>query len=391
VNIKIIFGIYILTSLARYLYVLCTGFLYRTSHLEDLDYWPLVSIVIPAWNEHVNVKKAAISVLLNTYRNVEVVLVNDGSTDNTSSIIESLVQTYPDKIRFINQSRSGKAAALNNGILHSQGEIIITMDADSYIARRSIENIVRTMADPKYDAAIGRILIGNTNNLYSFIQFFEYAQSFHVRASQHLHNSLYIFPGALTAVRKQIFEDVGYFEGYSKTEDLDISMKVRANGKKVAYVEDAVCYTEGASNIEGLINQRTRWRHGFLQCMIHRKDFVFSKRKGIYLTFVEVPCSLIVLVDIFLYPLIMLYLAIELVLTQQFIGFLAFYLIMPYSLFLVVNKDSLRPCNCNKYLLLLPVLFHIINVIEHIALFKAFYRLFAGHETKWTNWVRAGL
>lgn len=192
-------------------------------------------------------------------------------------------------------------------------------------------------------------------------------------------------------MRKSAIEKAGYYEGYSKTEDFDLSMKLRLNGSKISYIDDAVCITEGASDLKGLINQRTRWRHGFLVCLIHRKEYFTSTKKGRYLTFIDFPLVLMGLLDIFLFPLFLVYVPLQILSNGDWLLFLVFYMIIPYSYIMMFDKDIVENKGMLKYLPIIPILFAIVNIVEYIALLKSVYRIIRKQDTPWTKWARVGI
>ncbi len=394
-DITQILGIYLLFSFLRSIIVIAIGFLYSSAKLKvQCDYAPLVSVVIPAWNEEIGIKKTVQSVFDSTYSNLEIIVVDDGSTDKTLELLKVLSTEYP-KLRFIHQENKGKANALNTGINNSKGEIIITIDADSYIDENAIQRLIEVLSNNNYDAAIGSVTVANENNFLASIQYFEYRFGFHLKKTQSIFNSIYILPGALTAVRKSIALQVNLFEDYSKTEDFDFSLKLKSIGSKIVYIEDAICYTEGASTINGLINQRTRWRHGFLQCILKRKNFILNRKKGIYLTYIEFPLALWGIIDILLYPLFLSLILIASFNSGSLINIFLFYIVMPYAFFLISEpgKEPEKFKKKNQYIqmFMIPIMFTVVNIIEFIALMKALYRLFTRRETSWTNWTRVGI
>ncbi len=396
-----ILGLYLLLALVRAVYALCIGFFYLHKYPKpDASYNPFISIVIPAWNEEMGIKKTLDSVLKSTYKNYEIIVVNDGSSDSTKYIVESYHKKYPKKVILFNQKNQGKYTALNKGIKNSKGEIIVTIDADSYVYPNAIQLLVEALSDKSFDATVGKIIVGSPGskigvsrpkNLIGVVQFFEYMFGYHIKKTQHQNNSIYILPGAFAAMRKSVIEEIGYYEGYSKTEDFDLSMKLRMNGSRISYIDDALCVTEGASDLKGLINQRTRWRHGFLVCLLHRKDYILSTKKGIYLTFVDFPLVLWGLLDILIYPLLFVVLSIQIIISRDILLFFVFYIIIPYSYLMLLDKDVLAHKDLLKYLPILPFLFSIINIVEHIALLKASYRIIKRKDTAWTHWVRVGV
>lgn len=399
-NISHIIGLYLLFALLRSVYALCRGFTYVHRYPKvDESYNPSVSVIIPAWNEQVGIKKTIESVLKSTYQNLEIIVVNDGSTDLTQNIVTKIASRNSNKIILINQENQGKFSALNNGIKKAKGEIIVTIDGDSYIYPNAIQLLVEGLSDKSFDATVGKILVGKPgnsgvrkpSNLIGIIQFFEYMFGYHMKKTQHENNSIYILPGAFCAMRKSSIEKAGYYEGYSKTEDFDLSMKLRMNGAKISYIDDAFCITEGASDLKGLINQRTRWRHGFLVCLLHRKNYLTTLKKGRYLTFIDFPLVLLGLLDIFLFPLFLIIVPLQVISSGDWVLFLVFYIIIPYSYIMMFDKDIVEHKGMLKYLPVLPLLFTIVNFVEYIALLKAIYRIVRKRDTPWTKWVRLGV
>jgi len=386
--------IYLIYTSSRFLFYICMGLMYRNKAIKASNYSPLVSIIIPAWNEEVGIEKTILSIVNNGYTNFEIICVDDGSTDKTSEIVihfRSQNTKLKKKIKLIKQHNSGKAFALNNGIKKSRGEIIITVDADSYLEIGAIEKLINELSDDDIGVSIGKIVVGNTESLLGLVQYFEYSFGFHYKQTQDLFNSIYIFPGAFTAIRKSIIKDVGYFESYSCTEDLDLSLKIKYSGYKVKYVNDALCVTEGATTLRGLLNQRTRWRHGYLNCLMNRPEFVFNIRKGVFLTFIELPLSFIGILEMMFFPIIFFYLMLQIFTVNNLLASVLMYFLLPYVFILIMLKDRKNNIRIVIYAILIPIFFTFAYFIEIIALFKSYYRLIANKKTRWTIWQRSGL
>lgn len=386
---------YLFFALLRTLYQIATGFLYVAPARKKYHrrYRPLVSVIIPAWNEEVGIVKTIRSVLTNSYTNIEIIVIDDGSTDSTRNRVLRLMQRedpHGATMRLISQPNAGKAAALNAGIATATGELILTLDADSYLTPHSITELVKAMSDMSYAAAIGEIVVGNTTSLIGQMQHYEYLVGFHFKRAQHIFNSAYIFPGALTVFRASVLRDIGDFKDYSSTEDLDISMRIKAQGYRVAYIDTAVCVTEGATSLKGLLNQRIRWRHGFIDCIIERKEFVWSNRKGTYLSFVDFPLSIIGLLEVFLYPFIVLFLAQQLIFHAVAPVLILSYTLIVFILLLLSNLSSEAKIPPGKALLM-PIALSSIAIIEYIALLTSLYRLMRRKKTPWTVWRRSGV
>lgn len=392
---NILLACYFFFALVRMLYQIATGFLYVAPVKKRFrrGYHPLVSVIIPAWNEEAGIIKTIRSVMINGYSNVEIIVIDDGSTDSTCRRVLRYQRRYDrdgTRIRFITQDRGGKSTALNTGIAAATGELIITLDADSYLVKNSIQELVNTMADSNYAVAIGEIMVGNTKTLIGRMQHYEYLVGFHIKRAQHIFNSAYIFPGALTAFRASVLKDIGDFQSYSSTEDLDISMRIKASGRQVAYVDTAICITEGATSLSSLLNQRIRWRHGFIECTLKRREFVWSTQKGNYLSYVDFPLSIISMLEILFYPIVIL-----LLIQQLAFHFIAPVFILSYALlvFILVLLSQLHDSTrvSPRKALLMPVALSLIAMIEYVALLISLYRTVCRKKTTWTVWHRTGL
>lgn len=393
----VIYGatIYLIFSLIRIIYQVIIGFLYVNPETNNRvgNYNPLVSVIIPAWNEQVGIKNTIRSIMAGSYKNIEIIVVDDGSTDNTYAVVEKLRRRYyknGSKINILSIANGGKANALNTGISIATGSIILTVDADSFLTKYSIKHLVAALADDRYSVAIGEVIVGNKSTLIGKIQHYEYLIGFHFKRTQHVMKSTYIFPGALTAFRTEVLREVGKFETYSSTEDLDISMKIKSKGYQIAYVDNATCLTEGASTIGGLLNQRTRWRHGYLECMLRRNDFVWSTSKGKYLTWIELPLSIVGVFEVLLYPAILGFMIYQVLANPYLPVFIMSYLMLPFIFFLLIKMRDETAAFSLKEALIMPVALSVVNIVEFVALNRSIYRTIRRKKTAWTVWSRTG-
>src|SRR5690606_13928383 len=148
---------------------------------------------------------------------------------------------------------------------------------------------------------------------------------------------------------------------------------IKMAGHKVAYVDSAVCITEGASTLKGFLNQRTRWRHGYIECLRHHKKFITSISKGKYLTFVDLPLQLWGVLEVFLFPVIFSILVYLLFLTTNYFALVAAYCLIPITLLML---GDLRKANSqvNAWVFAVPIMLICIEVVEYIALLQSIYR-----------------
>jgi len=194
------------------------------------SYSPLVSVIIPAWNEEVGILTSIKSVLAEEYGNVEIIVVNDGSTDKTAKVVNRFLSNPGNRIdgktiRYFRKKNGGKGSALNYGIKRARGSIIVTMDADSAHKKDAIVNLVRYFSDPTVDAVVGNVKVRNNRGLVGLLQRIEYVFGFYFKRVHSVFNAEYIFGGACAAFRKSTtFDRLGMFDTENKTEGIEYSM-----------------------------------------------------------------------------------------------------------------------------------------------------------------------
>jgi poly-beta-1,6-N-acetyl-D-glucosamine synthase len=365
---------------------------------ELKNYEPLVSVVIPAWNEEVGIITTIKSVLSNTYKNIEVIVINDGSTDNTETVVKNFIQINGEIKKFVkyySQSNAGKGTALNNGIKKSKGEIILTMDADSAHDTKAIENLVRYFQDPTVDALVGNVKVTNTHTIVGLLQKLEYIFGFYFKRVHSIFNAEYIFGGACAAFRKKTtFDKLGLFDTQNKTEDIEYSMRIKLNGLKAVYGEDVITYTEGASDLVGLYKQRLRWKKGRIDTFIKYKELFFSTnpQHSKFLSFVVLPFAVLGEFQLFLEPAFFTLVWTYTLLTGDFVSVTLSSLFIFFTFFAAIALGD-KKTNI-FYLLLFPAFwlaFYVLVFIEFLALNKSIELALAKKEVTWQQWNRKGV
>lgn len=264
---------------------------YRVSlliaHKRKLKYkeHPLVSILIPAYNEEICIEKTLTSCIHQTYPNIEIVVINDGSTDKTLEVVNNFKKKYSDyienkkiKLKIIDQRNQGKAKALNNGKKEARGIFLVTIDADSYLNSHAIEKIISYFNSEEVGAVAGNIIAISEHSLLGYLQKIEYELGVHfIRNSQSSLGNVIVTPGALSAYRASVLKK---FEEGTLTEDFDSSIRILEKGYKIVMAPDAICYTQVPLSISDLIKQRIRWQQGGLEVFskhsFHKKRFSVS-------------------------------------------------------------------------------------------------------------------
>ncbi|HKF24640.1 MAG TPA: glycosyltransferase, partial [Candidatus Acidoferrum sp.] len=241
---------------------------------------PGVTVLIPAHNEEPVIVQTITSVLASDYPDMHVVVVNDGSTDNTGALLDENFSTEP-RVNIIHQVNRGKASALNNAMAHAQTEIVVTIDADTEIEPDAIRQLVRHFSNPKIGAVAGNVKVGNRSRWLTRWQALEYitSQNMEKRAFDLL-NCITVVPGALGAWRRQAIEAAGGITADTVAEDADLTVAIRRLGWRITYEERAVAWTEAPTTAGALIRQRFRWTFGTLQSFWKHGDTLFRPRYG---------------------------------------------------------------------------------------------------------------
>ena len=244
------------------------------------EFEPFVSVIVPAFNEEKVIAKTIKSLLKSDYSNFEILVVDDGSTDQTSRIVSEKFGDNPH-VQLFTLANGGKANALSFGLTQARGEIIIGLDADTLFTAETIGELANKFADAEVGAVAGNAKVGNRLNMITKWQALEYitSQNLDRRAFASL-NAITVVPGAVGAWRREALEAAGGFESNTLAEDQDLTLRVRMLGYKIAYAENAVAYTEAPDTFQGLAKQRFRWSFGTLQCMWKHRRALLNKRYG---------------------------------------------------------------------------------------------------------------
>jgi len=226
-----------------------------------------VSVIVPAYNEGRVIARTLRAVLASVPSPLEVIVVDDGSLDDTLEEAERVARTDP-RVRVLHQGNAGKATALNHGIAQARGEILVCLDADTQFTPTTIAQLVRHFADPEVGAVAGNVKVGNRINLWTRWQAIEYVSSQNLdrRANAFL-NSIPVVPGAVGAWRKRAVLDAGGFIPDTLAEDMDLTWRLRRADWRIENEPRAIAWTEAPASLDALSRQRFRWTYGTLQCL----------------------------------------------------------------------------------------------------------------------------
>ena len=257
---------------------------------------PSVSVIIPAYNEESTIEKTIKSILNLDYpkKLLEVIVVNDSSTDRTPSIIEK----FRGRIRIIHNKRNrGKAHSLNKAIKVSKGELVACMDADSIVEPAILKKMVGYFSDKSIGAVTPALLAWQSKNLLQKIQQAEYILNMFLRKILSFMDSVHITPGVFSLYRKSVILEAGGFDENNLTEDMDIALKIHNLGYKIENHMGAYSYTLCPSGWKDLFRQRIRWYRGALQNSFKHKYMFFNTKYG-NLGFFFLPMNIIAVFSI---------------------------------------------------------------------------------------------
>lgn len=274
---------------------------------------PLVTVIIPAYNEERVIESSVHRILASDYVPIEVIVADDGSKDRTSPIVAAAFGDDP-RVRLMTMVNGGKASALNRALAVAKGDIIVALDADTQFEPETISRLVRWFVREDLGAVAGNAKVGNRVNLVTRWQGVEYvtAQNIERRALTRF-DAIMVVPGAVGAWRRQALDDVGGYPEDTLAEDQDLTIAIQRHGWKVAYDEDAVAWTEAPETLRALGKQRFRWAFGTLQCLWKHRS-ILRTRTPQGLAFVGMPQAwLFQIVFAMISPLIDLALAISIV------------------------------------------------------------------------------
>lgn len=226
-----------------------------------------VSILIPCHNEARSIRACVESCLNQTRKPDQIVVVNDGSTDETADILAS----FGTKIRVLTipVATGNKSHAQEYGLHYITGDIFIATDGDTVLDSDFVKYIEEDFRTMPYLTAVGGYIRSQKHNWLTACRAFEYAvgQNLH-KLAQHYINFLFVIPGAAGVFRTKDFNEYITFEHDTLTEDLDFTYRLHKQGLQIYYDRRAIVFTQDPQTLYSYVNQMRRWFGGGWQCLL---------------------------------------------------------------------------------------------------------------------------
>ncbi|NBM17123.1 bifunctional polysaccharide deacetylase/glycosyltransferase family 2 protein [Streptomyces sp. GC420] len=346
-----------------------------------------VSVLVPAYNEAKCITNTVRS-LMQSDHPIEIIVIDDGSSDGTADIVESM--GIPN-VRVIRQANAGKPAALNNGLRNARYGIVVMMDGDTVFEPSTIRELVQPFADPRVGAVAGNAKVGNRDSLIGAWQHIEYVMGFNLdRRMYDVLGCMPTIPGAIGAFRRDALRRIGGMSEDTLAEDTDVTMALHREGWRVVYAEKARAWTEAPETVQQLWSQRYRWSYGTMQAIWkHRRALIESGPSGRFgrvgLPFV----SLFMVVAPLLAPLIDVFLLYGLIFgpTEKtviaWLGVLAIQAVCAAYAFRL-DRESMR------HLISLPLQQILYRQLMYVVLLQSWITALTGGRLRWQKLRRTG-
>ncbi|KAG2476923.1 MAG: putative Hyaluronan synthase [Nitrosopumilales archaeon] len=350
--------------------------------------YPMISVIIPAYNEEKVIAKTIESVMEIDYPKKEIIVVDDGSKDKTLQIANEYKR---DKVKVLHKENGGKASALNYAMAFANGEIIAVLDADTIAGKNSLKEIARIFGDDENVGAVaGNIKVRNKVNWLTWCQALEYVAGLQIaRRAFDLFGAITVVPGALGSFRKSVLQEGGGYDKETLVEDVDTTIKVLKSGMVVRGTTKSIAYTEAPESLRDFYNQRKRWFRGNLQVLVKHRNALTNPRFG-FLQKLAFPYMVLGMIILPITGFIMIASAIIAVIQGDYVfvlGSFAFFAGLQYLLVaLAVRIDGDDP-----KLIFFSVFFIIgfKQILDFILIRQLLEQIF-GRKARWTRTKRVG-
>ncbi len=362
---------------------------------------PLVSVIIPAFNEELSIARCLDSIRRNTYRKVEVIVHNDNSKDDTAKIIRAYQKKHPKfNLRLVSRRKQlGKAGGVNYcAKRYAKGDLVMTLDADCMLDKFAIKNAVDYFDDPKILGVAANVKILDEPSVLGILQQFEHMLGYRSKKFYTVANCEMVVGGVASTYRMSVLQKVNFYDTDTQTEDIGLSMKIVAMANKkerIVYAANVLAFTEPVHTFKALRIQRYRWKLGMIQNLIKYRAMVGNIR-GNYsktMTLYRLPMAFITEFTLMLEPFILGYIIYLSIVGSSSMLFLGAYLTICLYVLMGLWPDEhlsfTQKVLKSFYVPVIYFIFYIMDVVQVLAIFKVIFNpakmLRRGYtESHWT-------
>lgn len=356
-----------------------------------------LSVVIPAFNEEKFIQRGVESVLNQDYPSFEIIAVDDGSTDQTGTILDRLARQH-QRLQVVHQTNQGKSTAINNAVKnYATGDLVMILDADSYLAFNALEKMAQRFENQNVLGVSANVRITQPHNFLEWVQKVEYLLGYRLKGSEEILGIEYIIGGIGSTFRRKAMLEVGVYDTDSVTEDIDFTMKMidhfgNSEGQ-FGYADNVIAYTPPVSKFAQLLKQRFRWKYGRFKALFKHRQVLFNRdaKYTASLAFWKLPKvffeEFLMMID----PLLLLWMTsivVHYADSSTVLSILILYFVFAIATFI---PEDLKGLERLQLILIAPATYfvlYVINVIDWISLMRCMFRLkkIIRNEDKTAKW-----
>jgi biofilm PGA synthesis N-glycosyltransferase PgaC len=355
-----------------------------------VNYKPLITVVISAHNEEKVIVRCLESIEASTYKNVQILAVDDGSSDKTRLLASRYKRNHPEAYMHVlyKIKNGGKGAALNHALKrYAKGELVMTLDADSILRTDAIERAVAYFEDPKIVGVSANVKAIDDFTVLGMLQKFEFMVGYRSKKVYSMVNCEFVIGGVGSTYRMSTLRKVNFYSTGTMTEDIGLSIKVVNLGNRtnrIVYGSDIVVMTEGVEKFKALVKQRFRWKYGSLQNIFRYRHLIGNTNFQEYtfsLTFYRMPLALLSEIMLLFAPITWGYVLYWTIIYASLRLVLGAYLTISIYILITVwfdeNSSIKDRLLLSMYVPIAYFIFYVMDVVQLIAVVKCLRR---GHK-----------